>query len=219
MSEHADAAAIAAAEWWARAVQAPTYDNGDRSGMTGMLMTLVAAHQPDAQPQQAASFAEVLAPRLQADLDRMASFDGDPYICVGVDYGPEKILADAARDAGISTSKFPWKTMMWIRPDHVTVSAGYGAATTLVWASGEWLSNRPVCTSQKWDESRTDYRTYHGEPWSCSLPIYHDGAHQFDRPLALCVTCGRPDSWYHRADERGHMPDFHEFAAPSAVAR
>lgn len=212
------AAAIAAAGWWAEAVRAPHYDNGDSSGMAGMLMTLVAARQPDAKPEQRLSFADILAGKLQSNLDRLNKFsdwsDADRSITIGVDYGPDHELAEAAREAGISTSKFPWKTTMWIHASHVTVSAGYGAAQKLVWASDEWQASRPVCGQQKWDESRTDYREYHGEPFLCSEARYHDGQHAYDQPLELCASCGRRDDYYHSADERGHMPDFHEFVAP-----
>jgi hypothetical protein len=47
----------------------------------------------------------------------------------GVDYGPDAILADAATAAGIKVgmTTFPWKTVMWITPGSVRVSAGYAA--------------------------------------------------------------------------------------------
>lgn len=202
-------AAQAAAQWWASAIGAPTFDNGD--GLQSMLGTLLAAGKPAPTVSEARSFADILAARIQTDLDRCREY-GD--LSIGVDYVPDRILAEAAREAGISTLRFPWKTMMWVNDDHVTVSAGYRAPTVLVWASEEWLANRPVCGTQKWDESKTG-RDYGGEPWTCSLPKYHDEQqHRFDSPLTLCAQCGRPDDWHHDREERGHMPDFHTFEAP-----
>jgi hypothetical protein len=135
-----------------------------------------------------------LAARVQETLDRYAKLNlSDSSVTLAVDYGPEGALADAARKAGIGGLQFPSKSCMWVYPDRVTVSAGYRAATRLVWASDEWLANRPTCRSQKWDEKRRG--DYYGEPFRCSLPLYHDGACQYDRAIALCATCGAAEDW------------------------
>lgn len=199
--------AEAAAQWWAKAVAAPDFNNGDP--IASALGTMLAARS--AEPTQTASqrFVEVLAGRLEQRLTQSS------YVSVNVDYGPDLLLADAATEAGIDGhNRFPWKTHMWVYRDRVVVSAGYRARHELVWASPEWLANRPVCGEQYWNPGRAEEATYHGDPWCCSLPQYHEEPHQFDQPLALCARCGRPDDWYHQRDERGHMADFHEFEGP-----
>lgn len=211
-------AAQAAANWWAEAIgEPPRFDNGDRSTngqIISMLATMAAAGQPEPTDGQREGFAALLATAIQAQLDRFP--ERDWAVTVGVDYGPDLILADAAKAAGVPTSRFPWKTMMWVYSDHVTVSAGYAAPTRLVWASEAWLADRPVCSTQGWDGAKhaSAGRDYHGEPWACSLPIYHDEPHRFDTPLALCGKCQRTKGAYlHDREEWGGMPGFHEFEA------
>ena len=200
--------AQAAANWWADAIKAPRYDNGDP--VTSMLATVLDADRARPTTSQQVRFADALQQRIEALLERMGEFG----CTLTVDYGPDLILREAAEDAGLSSQEFPWKTRMWVYSDYVTVSAGYRARTVLVWASPDWLANRPACESQKYDEAKyVSNHDYHGEPWQCSLPKYHDGDCRYDTPLALCGMCGRPDGWYHDPDERGHMSDFHVFGA------
>lgn len=180
--------AKAAAEWWATAIQAPRFDNGDTgmgSLLAGALATMVAANQPAPSDHAQRGFVVSLAARVETMLRR-----GD-YCSLGVDYGPDANLANSAEDAGLSTARFPWKTNMWVTPDRITVSAGYGAAEKLVWASQWWLTHRPTCGRQQYDEAKyLAQRGYKGEPWACSLPEYHDEPHQYDVPLTLCAACG-----------------------------
>lgn len=51
------------------------------------------------------------------------------------DYGPDKALANAAREAGIAGMVFPWKTVMWIKADEVKVAYGYRAAPEVIYAA------------------------------------------------------------------------------------
>ena len=177
-------AAIAAAEWWAGAVGAPSFNHvsneerDDISDMTQMMASMLAA-KFEVSEEAGAKFATELAKIIDKQLT-----DRDWGVTLGVDYGPDRELAEAAEKAGINRSRFPWKTNMWIKHDHVTVSAGYRAATELIWASDEWLANRPMCASRKWDEDKYMAsldkdkpwdRRYRGEPWVCSKPKYHDG--------------------------------------------
>lgn len=190
-------AANAAATWWANKVCSPTFDNGDHSDAGGFTRMLAIQ-----------KMIQALEPKIEEVLTRM----GDYGMTLGVDYGPDPILGDAARAADISTSKFPLKTMMWIYKDYVTVSSGYRGRTVLVWASEKWLANRPVCTSQKYDESRARKdHDYHGDPWSCSLPVYHSEDCKYDQPLELCKTCDHPKDFWHDKKRRSYSTDFHKF--------
>lgn len=207
------AAAVAAANWWAEAIGSPTFDNGD--AMSSMLGSMVGSRAPVGD---SAGFAEALVAKVDERLGVMAGWDGvdEPYLTLSVDYGPEQILAEAAQAAGVGLRRFPWKTSMWIYSDHVTVSAGYQAQTVLVWASDEWLSTRPDCTSQHYDEAKyATVETYHGEPWACSLPMFHAEAHAYDKPLALCAVCNAPEDFWHHPDRfnYGRKAEAHPFAA------
>lgn len=54
---------------------------------------------------------------------------------VMVDYGPAKILHDAATAAGMDfiSFRFPMKTVMWIDPGKVSVAEGYGSEPKVIY--------------------------------------------------------------------------------------
>ena len=54
---------------------------------------------------------------------------------ISVDYGPDLILLESAREVGISSNAFPCQTTMWIKPGIVTVSCGYQAAPETLYKS------------------------------------------------------------------------------------
>lgn len=92
-----------------------------------MLMTL---NRPKITPTQIDTFAESLRTRLAV---------ADPWTArtLGVDYGPDPILADALTDAGIPdhTGMLPIKTVMWLRDDgSVAVRYGYAAPIETIYA-------------------------------------------------------------------------------------
>ena len=191
-------AALAAAQWWAEQVTGSPRRNDGSDGLAAALSLLVADATP-VKEDATTKFVNALAPVIQAAIDRGYGST------LSVDYGPDQTLAEAAKVAGISTSRFPWKTTQWARAEYVTVSAGYRSATRLVWASDEWLTNRPPCTSQKWGEI-----AHHGEPFACSLPLYHDEDHQYDKPISLCSRCGKAENWPSHITEEWRAAD-HDF--------
>ena len=168
-------AARAAADWWADAVGAPTFDNGDRSagsGLVAVMAHMVAAQSP-VDTTSATRFRDLLEQRIQTGLDR-----GGYGVTLGVDYGPDRDLGDAAQAAGVSSSRFPWKTNMWVHTDHVTVSAGYGAGQRLIWSAPDW--QRPTCGTPEYDANGVR------QPRDCGLPKYHDSDHDFTVPVSIC---------------------------------
>src|SRR5687768_15110748 len=109
-------AAVAAA-WWAEAIGAPKFDNGDTSetgGIAMMLAYMVAGTGPDADTTSkfAAYLAEDIERQLHAGIGTLWA-----RVTIGVDYGPDRILSDAAEKAGVRGGRFPWKTMMWVTPE------------------------------------------------------------------------------------------------------
>lgn len=68
-------------------------------------------------------------------LDKSDWLEDDPMQGFGsriieVDYDPSKELLDAIEAANISDLLLPLKTMMWLDPDSVKVSLGYGGKIT-----------------------------------------------------------------------------------------
>jgi hypothetical protein len=55
---------------------------------------------------------------------------GSYFRTIAVDYGPDKVLGDALKAAGLPSGAellLPLKTVMWVNPGVVKVSAGYGS--------------------------------------------------------------------------------------------
>ena len=179
----APTAARAAAEWWADAIGAPTFRITDENS------------GPDERADAAfgSTMASILAARHPVSdetgrrfIDALEAIvaEGSHYSGAGLhtDYGPDGALAAAADAAGVDYSRFPYKTNMWIKGDHVYVSAGYGARSTLIWHAPDW--QRPVCETQHYegDDPRDEV---------CSLQRYHAGPCGVWRPdTKRCTGCG-----------------------------
>ena len=105
-----------AAHWWAGLAsgRAPhrTGDNGSAAALAGIL-----ADTMKKTPQENALevFEKALANRIMTEERYM-------WGSIWVDYVPDDILCEAAKEAGISTMNFPWKTGMHIDPDRGTVT-------------------------------------------------------------------------------------------------
>lgn len=192
-------AARAAAEWWATQIGAPTFrvvrdtERDFASDFTEITM-LSLAHRHPVSPELGTRFADALEAAITAELDKQAqrialrpdSEDQEPSTHLGIDYGPDPILADAAEAAGVHTSRFPSKTNMWVSPQYVTASLGYGAPTTLIWSAPDW--RRPTCGQQRYDGPSGE-----AEPRDeqCGRLRYHDGpCGEFKPDPRRCGTCG-----------------------------
>lgn len=101
-----------------------TFNQGHTSSVASTLAALDPA--PVATEAQLAHFEQLLRRRFTAEFADGRSTKWS----VGVDYGPDQALAEAAVAAGMPRAKFPWKTTMWlsIKPGkcYVEVKAGYG---------------------------------------------------------------------------------------------
>lgn len=119
----------AAVTYWASfLVNGPIMDNvGDP--LADMFMTMVKLNNETASDNaQVEAFKTSLGSHIQSLLERDVS-----WISFGVDYGPDMELSNALQAAGIKSSPFPSKTMMWITPNKVTVSQGYRAPERVLW--------------------------------------------------------------------------------------
>jgi hypothetical protein len=115
----------AAVAWWAQRLGSPIKDNGD--GLPSILAMATLPFSNDAGKIE--GFAAALTDALRA---KVAAIDLD-WLILDCDYGPDETLGNAARDAGLPSSQFPWKTTMWIRPGEVKVRNGYGRETQTIY--------------------------------------------------------------------------------------
>jgi hypothetical protein len=133
-----------AVELWCRALHRPRFDNGDstdRGGMAMALHTINAGHDADTVDDMAAAverFRTILSSKLKSARDN----GGRVNRYLATDYGPEHELADAAKEAGVPTSLFSWKSSVSFYSDeYVSASFGYGADDVNHYPlpSGGWL--------------------------------------------------------------------------------
>ena len=111
-NEVPEAMARAAAHWWAERADGTARHN-NRGGDFASVMAGIMADTLNEPPRTGAleKFEEILAEKIMtAELPYMWSY-------IWVDYGPDRILAEAAKEAGISCNNFPWKTGMHIDPE------------------------------------------------------------------------------------------------------
>lgn len=121
----------AAVNYWAGFLEkGPTMSKiGDN--MIDVMMTLV-QHTSSVDPDtdQVAKFKETLGAHIRSLLERKVS-----WITLDVDYGPDMNLSNALRVAGIKSSPFPMKTIMWVKPNEVSVAQGYRAESRVLWSA------------------------------------------------------------------------------------
>lgn len=108
-NEVPEAMARAAAHWWAERVDGTAHHN-NRGGDLASVFAGILADTMNEPPKVGAleRFEEILAEKIMTAKYRMMRQS------IWVDYGPDKILAEAAEEAGISCNNFPWKTGMYI---------------------------------------------------------------------------------------------------------
>lgn len=131
-----DEAIAAAAAWWVKVLENPKFDalggERDRSMEFAQILMSVGAAKNRPDPDALALFRHTLAAGIREYVGTQRE-----RCYIGVDYGPDSILSEAARHAGLPDTgfTFPIKTSMWLAPDSVTVRYGYGAEIRTVWES------------------------------------------------------------------------------------
>jgi len=113
--------------WWAEKVRAPKFNGlteqerkDPRNDAYQLSEMMASALVKPISGSQLNEFKKVLAEKIR-DLDW---YD----INLAVDYDPTRILADAAEQAGIPKTNFPWKTTMFFDMNgKIKTRSGYGA--------------------------------------------------------------------------------------------
>ena len=125
------------AQWWGDQIgEGAHHDNGDHDNLASVFAGILAdSMNQQADESQVDKFVDILTEKI------LEQSKENPYALrhlLDCDYGPSKFLSDAAKEAGISTSNFPWKTSMGFFDDdygeaEVMVSAGYRAPWVKIW--------------------------------------------------------------------------------------
>ena len=107
-NEVPEAMARAAAQWWAARADGTAYHN-NRGGDLGSVLAGLMADTLNEVPQDEAleKFEKILA-------EKIMTGERWEWSSIWVDYAPDDILAEAAKEAGINCANFPWKTGMHI---------------------------------------------------------------------------------------------------------
>jgi hypothetical protein len=115
-----------AIDWWANAIQSPKMDNGLDIPMKFSFAMVRAVKEYT--PEEIKIFKEALAKGIFDDMEKFGRCH------IGVDYGPMGSLSIAGQLIGIDSSMgYPIKTYMFITEKEVTVRAGDGAETEVIW--------------------------------------------------------------------------------------
>ena len=115
-----------AVDWWANAITAPKFDNGEAMPM--FLTMLMGGSVKEYSPEQIRVFKETLATGI---MDQLKEYG---RCRIEVDYNPCRILYEAGRKIGVPDMiGYPCKTSMYIEEDKVEVAAGYGSGWKTLW--------------------------------------------------------------------------------------
>lgn len=113
-----------AAKWWMKRIQTIHHDNGDNSKQGQLAMFLADIFAAKCRPTE-----EQLNVFKTSLIDLLKQQDTNYSINLSCDYGPNHILSEAAKTAGINNGVFPYKVSTCITPDNkFLVKDGYGAS-------------------------------------------------------------------------------------------
>ena len=114
-----------AVSWWAgKLMDHQPHSNGDDSFTSVAVCFLADTMRQSVTLDQLNTFKAALAKSIEEYAKSIQAFG----FSIGSDYGPCKMLADAAAEAGSDRANFPFKTTMFFtEKEGVLVRDGYGA--------------------------------------------------------------------------------------------
>lgn len=130
--------ARAMAAWWGDKISGhgARHDNGDHNNLASVFAGILAdTMTEEADESKVNKFVDILTEKILNEVQEKGRFSSWNLDC---DYAPSRFLSEAAKEAGIKSDNFPWKTSMAIRENEygrtiVEVSAGYGAGWEQIW--------------------------------------------------------------------------------------
>lgn len=119
-----------AVSWWAgKLLDHQPHSNGDDSFTSVAACFIADIAQQDITLDQVNTFKAALAKSIEEYAKSIPAFG----FSIASDYGPCKMLADAAAEADISRANFPFKTTMFLtEKEGIVVRDGYGAPFTRI---------------------------------------------------------------------------------------
>ena len=156
--------AHAMAAWWGDKISGhgAWHDNGDHNNLASVFAGLLAdTMTEEADESKVNKFVDILTEKIleQANDGHLLELRYN----LDCDYAPSQFLSEAAKEAGIKSDNFPWKTSMAICENDdgetiVEVSAGYGASWEQIYPVKNEeaipVSSRRLLKSQKWGNRR-----------------------------------------------------------------
>lgn len=118
--------ALVAAKWWADKLRNPdlgSFNMGSRLAVyeQSAKRGLAFAQDNPAEEKNLKRFETMLCHKIAKEMTKREQF----YLMC--DYHPDDTLYGIAYECGINEALFPWKTIMTVRQDTVTVRCGYDA--------------------------------------------------------------------------------------------
>jgi hypothetical protein len=146
VSETKQKTARIASEWWAKVISNPKFDVGDDS-LGGILAETGAKSLTSVvQSEQQQTFASILFRKIVSNLENGINVDLD------VDYGASRMLIESAKEAGINTANFPWKTNMTLEDGFVSVSYGSRASHEILYETKAYWQKQIDFVTNKMEE-------------------------------------------------------------------
>ncbi|MFJ6841376.1 hypothetical protein ACIQRE_01755 [Streptomyces griseoluteus] len=131
---------VAAADWWAQRLSKPFQHDVGAAEPTTLATGVAALVRRQRTQAQIEAFRRVLADEIESHVSQYDWRPGQPEFgsymrSIGVDYGPDEVLAHAAELAGFELRMLdlPMKTVMWINPGIVSVAEGHAARRVTIW--------------------------------------------------------------------------------------
>lgn len=121
------------AAWWGEKISGhgARHDNGDHNNLASVFAGILADTMTEyADESKINKFVDILTEKI---LDEVKEKGRLSSWYLGCDYAPSEFLSEAAKEAGIKSDNFPWKTLMAIHENKdgetiVEVRNGYGAS-------------------------------------------------------------------------------------------
>jgi hypothetical protein len=135
----------AAANWWAEQISGHklNWDNGaqnegnaEERRMGNMMWILGNINANSARegvtPEKLQKFKDSLIRRISEKYENAVKHYPEYHVTLSVDYGPDELLYESAKEAEIDPNVFPCKTVMWIEAKRVAAKLGYGAQEKII---------------------------------------------------------------------------------------
>lgn len=147
--------AHAMAAWWGDKISGhgARHDNGDHNNWASVFLGLLAdTMTEEADEPKVNKFVDILTEKILDEVKEKGRLSSWAIDC---DYAPSRFLSEVAKEAGIKSDNFPWKTSMAIRENKngetiVEVRDGYGSSWEQIYPVERAVIGHYAIKGQKW---------------------------------------------------------------------